>query len=156
MGVVRLLGADDALARRELPGDPERLQVGDCAAGGQMAQKFCPTEDGGDLPDGLNLHLRAGPASVAGVVVGIDRHGQRIGGPRHRMRRLEHLSGIERMKVGIVVAEAAGYLIENRRQGIRAESGIKVGQGSELLFQSLCGLREQRGNGILRHGNPPG
>ena len=70
---------------------------------------FGPAEHGGDLADRLDLHLRAGAAAVPGVVVGIDVHGQRIGRARQRMRRLEHLPGIERMEVGIVVSQPMGH-----------------------------------------------
>ncbi len=107
MGVVRLPGADDAAARSTLIGHPERFEVGDGAAGSQMAQKLRPAEHGGDGAHGFNLHLRTGPAAVARMVVGVDGHGQRISRPCHRMRRLEHLPGIERMEVRVVIAEPA-------------------------------------------------
>ena len=43
--------------------------------------------------------------AVKRVIVGIDPHRQRIGQPRHRMRRLKHLSRIQGMKVRIVVVQ---------------------------------------------------
>ena len=78
-----------------------------------MAQEFRPAEDSGNLAHSLDLHLRAGPASIARMVVRVDGHGQRIGGTRQRMGRLEHLPGIKRMKIGIVVAQPARHIRQN-------------------------------------------
>ena len=154
VGIVRLLGAHNPLAWRQLSGHPQRLQVGQCAAGGQVAQEFRPAEDSGDPPDGLNLHLRAGPATVARVVVGIDLHGQRIGGPRHRMRRLEHLPGIERMEVGVVVTQPARRGLQNPRHRRRDRPRTrKVGQSRELRLKQFGGAGKQAGDWILGHGN---
>ena len=157
MGVVGLLGADDALAGRELPGHPQRFKVGQGAAGGEVAQKLRPAEHAGDLGHRLDLHLRAGAAAVAGVVVGIDLHGQRIGGARHRMRRLEHLPGIERMEVGIVVAQAARSFRQHPRHCLRirgaVRGGLEGGQGGKLRFKQLGGAGEQAGDGIVGHGD---
>ena len=155
MGVVRLLGADNALARSQLPGHPQSLQIGQRSARSQMAEKIRPAEDRGDFADSLNLHLRAGPATVASVVVGVDRHGQRVSSPRQRMGRLEHLPGIERVKEGVVVAQPERDLFQNRCHRRRIGSGLKGGQSRELLLEQLGGARQQSGNGIGWHGNLP-
>ena len=139
----------------ELPGDPQGLEVGHGAARGQVAQKLGPAEEASDRLDGLDLHLRAGPAAVAGVVVGIDGHGQRIGGPRHRMRRLEHLPGIKGVEVGVVVAQPAGHIRQNPVDCLRGRGGLgsrfKGRQGSKLRFKQLCGARQQMGYRIPGH-----
>ncbi len=51
------------------------------------------------------------------MVVGIEPHGERVCGARDGVRRLEHLSGIERMEVGIVVGEPLGELRQDRAHG---------------------------------------
>ena len=57
VGVVRLLRPHNPPSRRQLPGYPQRLQVSQRAAGGQVAQKLRPSEDASDLLNGFNLHL---------------------------------------------------------------------------------------------------
>ncbi len=47
------------------------------------------------------------------MVVGIDGHGQRIGGARDGMRRLEHLPGVQGVEVGVVVAQTMGGFLKN-------------------------------------------
>ena len=53
-------------------------------------------------------------AAVEGMVVGIDCHGERVGGAGQRVRRLEHLPGIERMEVGVVVGHSFRHLAQHR------------------------------------------
>jgi hypothetical protein len=120
-----------------------------------MAKKILPAEDCRDFADSLNLHLRAGPAAIARVVVGVDRHGQRIGGPRQWMGRLEHLPGIERMKIGVVVAQASRDVFQYPRDCRGVRRGVEGGQGRELLLEQLGGARQQSGNEIGWHGNLP-
>ena len=123
--------------------------------GGQVAQKLRPAEHCGDLADGLDLHLRAGPAAVAGVVVGIDGHGQRIGCARHRMRRLEHLPGIERMKVGVVVAQPVGDFFQNLRHRMPDRPRIRRRAGQRTAPPAARWRGTSRpGTGSCRHGNP--
>ena len=123
-----------------------------------MAQELRPAEHAGDLGNGLNLHLGAGAAAIAGVVIGVDRHGQRIGGARHRMRRLEHLPGIERVEVGVVVAQPVRGHFENAghrghlRVGLRARIERPAAQLNFALEQ-LGGAGEQAGDWIDGHGD---
>ena len=102
----------------------------------------------GDLADRLNLHLRAGPAAVARVVVGVDRHGQRIGRPRQRMRRLEHLPGIERMEIGVVVAQPVRRRLQNpgHRRGI-GRDGSKAGKAANSASSSSVARDSRPGTG---------
>ena len=134
-----LLGADDPLAGRQLAGYPERLKVGESAAGGEVAQMFSPGEHGGDLGNRLDLHLRAGAATVSGMVVRVDLHGQGVGGSRQRMRRLEHLPGVKRMKVGVVISQPMGHNREDLRDPICIHFIWECGQGRKLRFQQLGG-----------------
>ncbi len=157
VGVVGLLGAYDPLARRQLAGHPEGLEVGDCAAGGEVAQisaaRFGPAEHGGDLADCLDLHLGAGPSAVARMVVGVDVHGQRVGRARQRVRRLQHLPGVEGMEVGIVVAQPARnrfqHPLHSRFRGWLSECR----EAGKLRFKQLGGARQQTGYRIVGHGD---
>jgi len=117
VGVVSLLGADDALAGGELAGEPEGFKVGEGSAGGEVAEEVVPAEHGGDRADGFDLHFGAGAAAVAGVVVGIEVHGQGIGSAGHGVGGLEHLSGVEGMEVGVVIGEAEGDGFEDLGDG---------------------------------------
>ncbi len=53
--------------------------------------------------------------AVERVVVRVEPHGERVREPRHRVRRLEHLAGVERMEVRVVVLEPRRDLLENAR-----------------------------------------
>ena len=157
VSVVGLLRGEDSLARRELACNPECLEVSHGAAGGEVTEVFCPTEHAGDLGDSFDLHFRAGAPAITGVVVGVNRHGQRIGGARHGMRRLEHLPSIQRVEIGVVVAEPPGNGFEDARHGGRVRSGcgdgFEVGQGIEFGFKRLSGAAEQGGDEISGHGD---
>ncbi len=102
--------------------------------------------------NGLNLHLRAGPASVPRMVVRIHRHGQRIGRPRHWMRRLEHLSGIEGMEIRVVVAQPVRRRLQNLGNRPRVHADLKSRQSPELRLKLLGGAGQQAGNRIVDHG----
>ncbi len=113
MGVVRLIGGGDGFAGSELASDPEGFEVGEGSSAGEVAEMLGPVEHLRQSGDGLDLHGGTGAATVESVVVGIDRHGQRIGCAGERMRGLEHLSGIERMSVGVVVVELDRDFVED-------------------------------------------
>ena len=80
MGVVRLFRSNDTLAGSQLARDPECFQVGKGSAAGEMAQIFRPAKHAGDGANRFYFHARAGAAAVERVVVGIDRHGESVGG----------------------------------------------------------------------------
>ena len=138
---MRLLTGDDALAGSTLTRHPERFKVGNGAAGGEVAEKvLAPAEHGGNLSHRLDFHLRAGPAAVASMVVGVDGHGQRVGRARHRMRRFEHLPGVEGVEVGVIVGEPPGHLLKDGGH----DFGLVAGplrhmwrQAGELLFKQI-------------------
>ena len=113
VGVVGLIGGGDAVAGESLARDPESFKVGEGSAGGEMAEVLGEAEHLCELGYGFELHGGAGAASVEGVVVGVDRHGERIGSARDGVRRLEHLAGVERVGVGVVVVQARGGLVED-------------------------------------------
>ena len=75
--------------------------------------------------NGFDFHLGAGAAAVESVVVGIDPHRKRVGRARNGMGRLEHLSGVERMEIGVVLSQA------NRRfpKHIDHGGGSRCGEG---------------------------
>ena len=73
-----------------------------------MAEEILPPEHRRDFPDRFFLHRRSGAPAVESVIIRIDPHRERIGQACYRMWRLEHLPGVERVEVGIVVLEAIG------------------------------------------------
>src|SRR5580704_16728147 len=128
MRVVGLFAGDNFFAGGELAGDPECFEIGHRAAASEMAEKILPVEHCGDFGDGLFFESAGGAAAIERVIVGIDEHRQRVGEARDGMRRLEHLAGVERVKVGVVVLEAGGefvqYLARPRSTGnLRVECG---------------------------------
>ena len=155
MGVVRLLRSDNAAPGRDLPRNPQRFKVCQGAAGGKMAQKFGPAKHLRNLGHCLDLHLGAGAASVAGVVVRIDRHGQRIGGTRHRVWRLEHLPGIKGMEIGIVVAQPVRRFLKHTLNRASVDSAFRRRcegwKRAKLRLQHLGGAGQQAGYRIVEH-----
>ncbi len=138
MGVMRLFGRKDPHARAShLASDPERFKIGQRAARSEVAKIFCPAEHGGESADCLDLHLRAGAAAVARMIVGIDLHGEGVGGAGQRMRRLEHLPGIEGMEVGVVVAEAVGDGLKNGGYPVAVARSLKAGKRRKFCFEQL-------------------
>src|SRR5271165_4609530 len=61
----------------------------------------------------LFFHCGRGAAAVKCMIVGIDPLRKRVRKTRDRMGRLEHLPGIERMEVGIVILKFFGSHAEN-------------------------------------------
>ena len=85
----------------------------------------------------------AGAASVEGVIVWIDGHGEGVGGAGYGVGGFEHLAGVEGVGVGVVVLEALGGLLEDGGGGF-AEGGLGVwGQVSEALVEALLGFGEE-------------
>jgi len=105
--------------------------------------------------NGLDLHLGAGAAAIAGMVVGIDDHGQCIGGSGHGMRRLEHLPGIKGMEIGVIVGETVGGCGQNAGDRLCVEASLKGRERCKLRVKQLGGAGEQTGNRIRDHGDLP-
>ncbi len=101
----------------------------------------------GDFANRFYFHARAGAASVEGMVVGVDYHGERIGGAGQRVGRLEHLPGVKRMEVGIVVRHSLGHLVHHRGHGVDCgcllrHTSRQIAKGCFELWQG-CGEKLQ-------------
>jgi hypothetical protein len=132
MRIVSLRAGQNFLARMELTGRPERFQIRHCAAAAEMAEKIVPAKHRGDFGDGFLFHLGGCAAAVEGVIVRIDPHCQSVGQARDGMRRLEHLSGVQRMKVRIVVMQALGGSVQHLGETLgAARVHLMRGQGGE-------------------------
>ena len=105
MRVVRLFRGHHQFVRVQRSRHPQRLQVCHGATAGQMAEMDVPAEQPGDGGDGLFFHRRARAAAVQRMIVGVDPHREQVRQPRDRVRRLQHLAGIQWMRIGVVVAE---------------------------------------------------
>src|SRR6267378_8697354 len=116
MRVVGLRAGQDFLSRMKLTGGPERFEVGYGAAATEMAEEIVPTEHRGDFGDCFFLHRGSSAAAVQGVIVGVDPHGERVSEASDGMRRLEHLAGVEGMKIGVVVLQALGGGLQDLEQ----------------------------------------
>jgi hypothetical protein len=140
VGVMRLLGGKNPHAgarSRRLAGDPQSLKIGQRSTRCKVAKVLRPAKHAGKLADRLNFHLRTGPSAVASMVVGIDLHRQSVGGAGKRMRRLEHLPGIQRVEVGIVVAQTVGDALKNACHPLGIRGGCEAGKRGKLSFKQL-------------------
>jgi hypothetical protein len=130
----------------ELAGDPEGFEVGKGAAAGEVAKMLRPAEHCGQGSDRLHLHGRTGPPAVEGMIVGVQRHCERVGSAGDRVRRLQHLARIQRVLVGVVVMQLPGNPLENF-SGAPVERlsfhGREVGEAVVELALSLVYLREK-------------
>ena len=159
VGVVGLIGGGDRFLGGVLSGDPEGFEVGEGSSTGEMAEVLRQAEHLCERGYGFNLHSGTGATAVERVIVGVERHRQRVGGAGDGMRRLQHLTSVERMAVGVVVVEAGRYLVEDgrrcfaeRRFGVGWQMGEGFVQGALGFFEELEEFVE-RG---LRHGSPDG
>src|SRR5260370_24554825 len=73
-----------------------------------MAEVLGPVEHLCEYGYGFDLKRGAGAATVERVVVGVDRHGERVGGAGDGVRRFEHLPGGEGVGGGGVVVGLHG------------------------------------------------
>jgi len=74
---------------------------------------LAPVEHYGEGVYSFDLHRGTRAATVESVIVGIDRHRQRIGSTSDGVWRLEHLPGVERVTVGVVVLKADCRFVED-------------------------------------------
>ncbi len=148
VGIVRLFGGDDGSTGAELPCDPEGFEIRHGAPAGQVAEVRGPAEHGRDRGDRLLLHRRAGAAPVEGMVVRVEAHRERVGEAGDQMRRLEHLSGVERMRIGEVIVQPVRDLEEDpfERRRIGREV-VGHGKRGESLTESPDGPAED-GEGV--------
>src|ERR1700744_630419 len=94
----------------EWPGNPKRFEIGEGAAAGQVAKMGGPAKHVGQCTDSFDFKMRTGTSAVEGMVVGIEPHRHRISCARDGVRWLEHLSGVKRMEIGVVVGHPVGDL----------------------------------------------
>ena len=127
MGVVRLLAVGDAEAGMGFPGHVKGLQVGDRAAGGQVAEVGAQPEHGGQRSDRLLFHLAGRGPAVQRVVVRVDQHRGEIAGHRSRVRGLEHLAGVGRVEERIVAVQPPGEFGEGAGEPLVADEHRRVG-----------------------------
>ena len=73
------------------------------------------------------------------MIVRIEIHGQRISGPCHWMRRLQHLPGIERVEVGVIVRQPVCRGLQNPRHRRGIDGRLKLRQRPKLRLEQLCG-----------------
>src|SRR5882672_3307220 len=135
----------------DLPGYPQSLKICHRPAAAEMTQKILPTKHRSNFCDGFFFKRRSRAPSVQGMVVRVDVHRQRIRNPCDRMRRLQHLPRIQRMKIRKIVLKLLGGGTEHLREPLRVKwPRLKLGQvlktGVELfqrLGENLQALRVQ-------------
>src|SRR5712672_1462991 len=116
MRVVGLRAGQDFLSRMKLTGDPERFEVGYGAAATEMAEEIVPAEHCSEFGDCFFFHRGSSAAAVQGVIVGIDPQSEGVSEASDGMRRLEHLPGVEGMKIRVVVLQALGGGLQDFKQ----------------------------------------
>ena len=119
--VVRVRAERDAPARVQFAGHEQGLQVGDGAAGGEVAQVGAEAEHARELRGHLAFHPRGGRAAVQRVVVRVDQHRGQVARHGGRVRGLEHLPRVARVEERVVVRQPLGELRERRPEGLVAD-----------------------------------
>ena len=137
VGVMRLFGGDDALAGMQAARYPQCLEIGHRAAAREMAERRLPAEHPAEFADAFLFHRRAGAAAVEGVVVGVDPQRQGVGDPRNGMRWLEHLPGVKRVVIGIVVLHTDADLLQHIGHRVDVELGREAWQIRKTFFESF-------------------
>ena len=154
MRVVRVGAVGDPFARMRLAGGPERLEIGDRAARGEVAEVVGEAEHARETGDDLLLHPRRGWPAVEGMVVGIDEHGGDVAEDCRGMRGLEHLADVARMPEGVVVGQPLLQAGERRGEHRIVHDGRRVRRElAELRHPPLVRLDGARQpGGEVRHG----
>ncbi len=144
--VVGLGAVGDAPAGVEFPGDEQGLEVGDRAAGGEVAEVRVVAEHRGELRDGLPLHRRGGGAAVQRVVVRVDQHGGEVADHGGGVRGLEHLARVARVEEGVVVLQSPGELLEDGGEtvvvDVQGRMGLVGAEGVAPLLNRVVGSAE--------------
>ena len=84
--------------------------------------------------------------------MGLIDHGERIGSAGQWMGRLEHLPGVKRMKVGVVVRHSLGHLAQHRGHGVDCGCLLRVpGQIAKGCFELWQGAGQKPQRDIFRH-----
>ena len=97
-----------------------------------MAEEFRPAKHGRELRDGLFFHGRRGASAIERMIVGIDGHRQGIRKLSYGVRRLQHLAGVQGMKIGIIVSQTFAVAVSTSTQPLRARHII-------LKFRQMSG-----------------
>ena len=134
MRVVGIDAVGDSLARVALASRPQRLEIRDGAARGQVAEVLLEPEHRRDPRDDLLLHLGGGRAAVECVVIRVDEHGGCVAEDGRRMRGLEHLAHVARVTERVVVAQSlrefveglTKHLIRDDERGVLVEGSICI------------------------------
>ena len=119
--VVGVRAERDTPARMQFAGHEQGLQVGDGAAGGQVAEVGAEAEHRRELRGHLAFHPGGGRPAVQRVVVRVDQHGGQVAGHGGRVRGLQHLPGVPGMEERVVVREAVGELGERGPEPLVAD-----------------------------------
>ena len=112
-------------AGTQLTPDPEGLEIGHRPAAAEVAEVGLPAEHPRDPGHRLLLHRRAGATAVERMVIRVQEHRHRIGQSGHGMRRLEHLSDIERVMIGVVVPHPLRRFRQDIADRADVESGVE-------------------------------
>src|SRR5262249_46679045 len=157
MRVMRLRAGENLLAGMQLPGNPKRFEIREGAAPAQMTEVVVPAKHSGDFGDGFFLHGGCSAAAVKSVVVGIDIHRQGVRDARDRMRRVGDLAGVERVKVGIVVAQTKGNFVQNTVElGVAHREGLVSGQRFESSIEGARSFDQFFKRFSVEHANSDG
>ena len=136
---MRVLGVRYGFARINLAANPKRLEVCCGSAPGEVTKTISRIpEHLAQLSQHLALHHGRGTAAIDRVVVRVDHHGRHVCGHRHRMRRLQHLSRVLRVKIRKIVVEAVRELLKHGIDGRSVNLLRLVGvECSEAVFQGI-------------------
>ena len=137
VGVVGVGAVGDAQAGMQLARHEQRLEVGDRAAAGQVAEVLAEPEHGGELRDDLAFHRGGRRPAVEGMVVRVDQHRGDVAEHRGRVRWLQHLPDVAGVEERVVVPQPGGQLGVGGANGARVDvEGVVRGVGPELRHPS--------------------
>ena len=100
-----------------------------------MAQETRPAEELCHFSHGFFFEVRTRNSSVQGMVVGIDPKREHIRQACDRVRWLQHLPGVIRVKIGIVVLHALRDLHHDGFNCLHVITLLEIRQTFEAVFQ---------------------